>query len=70
MYSTDPKGRLTELPACVLTIPNGDGQGKSCEIILNNLPDISDTKQASYNSDSIMEGHFLYILTVIQEIEV
>ena len=58
MYATNPKGLLTEIPECVLTIPNGDGKGKSCEIILNNLPDISDTKQAHYNNEAIMGRSF------------
>jgi len=58
MYSTNPKGDLTQISECVLTIPNGNGKGRDCEIVLNNLPDISDSKQTSYNNEAIIGRSF------------
>lgn len=45
-------GNLNNITNCSITIPNG---GK---IILNNLPDISDSKSAVYNSEAIIGRSF------------
>lgn len=52
MKSTNPNGTLTEILDCYLIVPNY--QKDNGKIIMNNLPDISDTKQASYNEEPIM----------------
>lgn len=48
MKATLPSGQLNELLQCVIDIPGGE------KIILNNLPDISDSKQAVYNNEGII----------------
>lgn len=45
-------GKLNPIKDCSLTIPNAG------EIVMNNLPDISDTKSAVYNNESIMGRSF------------
>lgn len=45
-------GRLVEIPNCYIDIPI---HGK---IVLNNLPDISDTKSAEYNDEAIIGRSF------------
>ena len=42
--STSPSGDLAPIESCVLNIPNAG------EIIMNNLPEVSDTKTAIYNN--------------------
>ena len=49
MQSTLPNGDLRSIEECVLNIPNVDEL-----IVLNNLPDISDSKSANYNNEPIM----------------
>lgn len=46
------QGKLNDLRRCTIDIPGAD------TIILNNLPDISDTKQAVYNTENIMGRSF------------
>lgn len=51
-HSTKPLGDLVPIEKCKIIIP---GAGT---ILMNNLPDISDTKQAIYNNLSIMGRSF------------
>ena len=50
--ATIPGGKLVNLKDCYIQIPNG------MKIELNNLPDLSDTKGASYNDEVIMGRSF------------
>lgn len=50
--STSPTGDLIPIEKCKLHIPNAG------TIVMNNLPDISDTKQAIYNNLPIMGRSF------------
>jgi len=58
-------GRLVELPDCKITIPGASLESNysnlpnpSGEILLNNLPDINDTKSAVYNGENIIGRSF------------
>lgn len=57
-------GNLTPIPDCTITIPGagpstgGNGQRGPGIIQLNNLPDISDSKSAVYNNESIIGRSF------------
>ncbi len=51
-------GKLNEIPDCIIKIPGAGGGGLDGEIKLNNLPDISDSKSAVYNTEAIMGRSF------------
>ena len=52
MHKATNAGTLNEIPKCKITIPNAG------TIVLNNLPDISDSKQAVYNPQPIIGRSF------------
>ena len=49
--ATDGSGDLIPIANCWIKIPGGEGDSK---IILNNLPDISDSKSAAYSDEPII----------------
>lgn len=51
-------GSLIEIPDCYIVIPGTGANGSEGIIKLNNLPDISDTKNAVYNSEGIIGRSF------------
>lgn len=51
MKATDKQAKLKSIDNCYITIPSGGG---SRQIKFNNLPDISDTKSASYTDESVI----------------
>lgn len=51
-------GRLSPIQDCVLTIPGAGANGGPGVINLNNLPDISDSKSAVYNNETIIGRSF------------
>lgn len=50
-YKATVNGKLTPIENCVIVIP---GTNQRHEIVLNNLPDISDSKQAIYGQEGII----------------
>ena len=57
-YATSSTGQLTTLDACYITFPSGSGrfissQGFGQKIVLNILPEISDSKSAEYALENI-----------------
>lgn len=51
-------GNLNRINDCKITIPGTGQDGGIGEIIMRSLPEISDGKQASYNSENIMGRSF------------
>lgn len=51
MKSTN-NGSLNKINQCVLSIPGGS------DIVMNNLPDVSDSKSANYNNEAIIGRSF------------
>jgi hypothetical protein len=50
MKATTPTGKLQPIEKCYIIIPNS--MGKDAKIIMDNLPDISDSKSASYTDET------------------
>jgi len=50
--ATIPGGRLKPLKECYIMIPDGDGDFQKIE--LTNLPEITDSKSATYNDETII----------------
>lgn len=51
-------GSLVKIPDCFIQIPGTESIQPEGKILLNNLPDISDTKQAVYNGENIIGRSF------------
>ncbi len=60
--ATSPSGDLIPIEECVLNIPDIKGEGGATveggSIVMNNLPEISDTKTAVYNNEPIIGRSF------------
>jgi len=55
MKVTDGRGALRPIEKCYIRIPNLIGEDfPDGKIIVDNLPDVSDTKSANYNEDGII----------------